>query len=175
MEDVLFECNFVSDDKLSKEIYVTLILRRPMTILLAVLYAGLAVLCVSKMLWFLNRTGSIPSAVWFALAIAVLIPVYYFVAYRRVLKNRVVQMNELYGDRRPEVTVSVTENTLRYVDTTRVDAIELPLSAIKKVYETKNTLILYSHSKMVFSFNKACFTRGTPEELKRFLKEKGVR
>ena len=175
MEDVLFESRYANDDAFLYETSRALVLHRPQVIVLMVLYVLFGIFDVWCIFWFLKHTGSVPASVWAGLAMVVLLPVVYLWSYRRVLKTKVRQLNELYGDRRPESTVSVTQNAVRYIDSTRVEAVELPLGSVKKTYETKNTLMLYTRSKMVFTFHKSGFIKGTPEEFKHFLKEKGIK
>ncbi len=72
-----------------------------------------------------------------------------------------------------EITMTITDTTVK--QSTPCSEITLPLTKLKKVSKTKNTILLMTATNLYFILKRDSFTLGTEEEFLTFLREKGFK
>ena len=170
-----FECTYPLTAEVDDETLRYVLFRRWNAVFSYVCGALFFVLAVAMGVWFYQSAGYVPAKVILLLVLAPLLPLTQVLMYGTARKNRHKQMEEITGGKPVTVTVRVSDAGIEYLSSARTDATTLPFDEIKRTVETKNLLGLMSKSKVMYPMAKSGFTKGTPEELKQFLKEKGIR
>ena len=94
--------------------------------------------------------------------------------YFRIIKLSQKRYIELYGDVVNDITITVTEDVIRFCSSVTED-IELKFSNVKKVFRTKHLVVFRSDAKIMYNLRLDSFTKGTPEEFILFLNSKGFK
>lgn len=97
-----------------------------------------------------------------------------FFRYKKSIKMYEDREKEVHGDKVIEVFVTATEENVYMADSNQ-QAIKILYSDIKRVFETKNTVVLHSKSNLLYIFPKAAFIVGNAPDFLMFLKSKGVK
>lgn len=100
--------------------------------------------------------------------------VFIFFRYERAVKIYEREQKELYGDEIAEIYVTATEENVYMADSTG-RAVKISYSDVERVYETPNTIVLFSESELLYIFPKFAFTIGNVPAFLVFLRNKGVK
>lgn len=69
----------------------------------------------------------------------------------------------------------VTENSIIVKSSTNESGTEFEMSCIEKAYRSKNYIYLITKAKLAIIFDINKFSKGTPEELIEFIRQKGIK
>ena len=69
----------------------------------------------------------------------------------------------------------VTENSIIVKSSTNESGTEFEMSCIEKAYRSKNYIYLITKAKLAIVFDINNFSKGTPEELIEFIRQKGIK
>lgn len=164
--EILFENSYVRDEQMLKEIYKYLFFKRKSMV-------------ISYIILFLCFLVNLLMALFdgiFNYYILVFVPL--LLAFR--FFNYIYQVNivlkrdaEMHDN---EIAIEVIV-TNEFVQNTASNGSvsKLEYDKIKRVTQTKNYILLLSKAKLIYIFKKDCFTKGTPENLMVFLKNKGIK
>ena len=164
--EILFENKYTRDKDWAKDIYSYIYFRRPIIIVLDIIYA---------LYLLIGIYNSITSNVvdW----VPILIPIIWcaFVAfiYRKNVNTVIKRDLELHG-KAIEVTVTVAEDIIKQSQSTGSE-FQLNYCDIKKVVETKKYIYLWSKTNMLYSFKRNSFSFGAADDFLLFLKNKGIK
>ena len=162
----LFENTHTQDKSFYKEIYGYFYLRRPVAI-------GFYVFSAVGFLIHLPLaiSGRDQSIGFMALAIA--LPLINLILYFRHIRLSARRNNEISSE--PiSVSTFVHENSLE-LTASNGSTINIELSKIRSAVQTKNYIVLRSDARLLYSFHKDGFTKGTKEDFLAFLKGKGIK
>lgn len=165
--ETLFENSYIRDKKHYKELYNYFFFRRPaMIICHIIILIVLITTSVDVILfgWIDNYAFSL---------------VMIFIVILRILNyflqvNSVVKRDREMFDGSPSVKITVTEE---YIEHTLADSIttQMKFDKIKRGIETKKLIMLRSKANLVYILPKECFSKGNAEELKEFIRGKGIK
>lgn len=168
--DALFENQYTRDKETMKEVYGYYYFKQRSRVILyafsALLVGGLTALCV--------YTQVFPTSFFLLWLWVVLFFALQLFSYHRsvsLIGKRDLEMAK--GDPlKICFTVSDTEIGLN----TQMGAeYNVALSSIKHVVQTKNTIVLFSHARLLYIFRRDAFTVGDSESFLAFLSEKGLK
>ncbi|MGN0518033.1 MAG: YcxB family protein [Acutalibacteraceae bacterium] len=171
--EILFENKYTRDEEMVKDIYRYFYFRRPFAIFLNVLFVLYFILGV--LYFILDISGLIvtTSTYWFLIAIPPIWYVLLLFRYNINVKTAIQRDLEIHG--KPiEVTVSVTDEVIRYKQSTGSE-LQLNYIAIKKVIQTKKYIYLRSKTNLLYPFKKDSFSIGNEKEFITFLNNKGMK
>jgi hypothetical protein len=69
----------------------------------------------------------------------------------------------------------VTENSIVVKSSSNETGTEYEMSCIEKAYRSKNYIYLITKAKLAIVFDVNNFSKGTPEELVEFIRQKGIK
>ena len=166
----LFENRYTQDESFFKEFYRYIFFCRPIDVVLYVFLGIDLIACVIGCILF---GAPVLREVW---ELFLFVPLFfgvmifvYFMQVKAVLKQR----KELQPEP-AEVCLTVTQDTVE-LSSPEEPTRSIPLTKIKRVFQTKNYLFLRSESKLCYGFRKDAFTKGSTVEMMLFLKEKGIK
>lgn len=166
-EETLFECRYTWDEKITEEVMRALVLRRPQSVLLFLLVGCMIPASVGAAVWIYRLSGKIDALSCIAVAVSCLLPAVFLWSLFRAGRSR---GEGTKGD--VEVTLTVTENGIVCRDTSGDAPAVLSFCEISRIYDVKSALVLQMRDNVTYAFVRKGFTKGTPEALKRFLREK---
>jgi RimJ/RimL family protein N-acetyltransferase len=165
-EETMFECRYTWDEKITEEVMRALVLRRPQSVLLFVLVGCMIPASIGAAVWIYRLSGKIDVLSCIAVAVSCLLPAaFLFILFRAGRPPRDETKDDV------EVTLTVTEKGIACRDTSGDAPAFLPFGEIRRVYDVKSALVLQMRDNITCAFVREGFTKGTPEELKRFLRE----
>lgn len=139
----------------------------------AILLAAYLALAALSLLLYLWSGGTLHLLLTlFCLALAFWRPYRY---YCRWLKLSISRMKENTPDGESVVNVSCTEQGIRVENQSSGGAATIAYGNISKAVETEETLLILTRAKQMTAFFKSSLTEQECEELKAFLKGKGVK
>ena len=165
-EETLFECRYTWDEKITEEVMRALVLRRPQSVLLFLLVGCMIPASIGAAVWIWRLSGKIDALSCIAVAVSCLLPAVFLWILTRAGRPR---NDETKDD--VEVTLTVTEKGIACRDTSGDAPAFLHFSEIRRVYDVKSALVLQMRDNITCAFVREGFTKGTPEGLKRFLRE----
>lgn len=163
----LFENHYERTPAVMKELYRYICFRRPVTLTIYIVFGVIAVASIIKSLISgeFQLAGCVGLVVWTLMN---------FVMYRNSVSNAIMRDKAKFGPEPLKVCTVVTEEGVQctYGEKT-VDPIAL--TEIKKVWQTKSLIMLYTNTRLVMIFHKDNFTVGTREEFLEYLREQGIK
>ncbi len=161
--ETLFENSYTRNGAWAKELYGYFCFKRPFAVVFITIsafltFASLVMLCLY---------GSYNIAI-LCFPIVWGIQIYRYNAGIKLCEKREL---ELYGTSETFVTLSVTDEYIQQVHTAG-NVNTLKYSDIKKVFQTKNYILLQSKANIVYSGKKDGFSVGAAEEFLTFLDKK---
>lgn len=163
--DSIFENQYIRDRAVIKELYAHWFFKRPLMIVLHAILVFFFALSLVDYLW--TATAS---------AVLILVPFVFlmqFIGYYNSINVSVKRDEELYNGMLVQAHYTVTEDTVIARNAGK-EPIELSLSKFKHVMVTKNLIVMMTEAKMVYTFRKDSFTKGSSEKFIGFLKQKGL-
>ena len=164
---MLFENHYERTSEVMKELFGAIYFKRPLTVIIYLALGVIAAISVAEMI----GSGVFHLGGWVYLVIFALMQL---VMYNNSVKNAIAKDREKFGGDVLKVHTAVTEEGIQctYGEKT-VDPI--PMSQIKKVYKTKNLILLHTDGRLLMIFHKSNFTVGTEEEFVQHLREQGLK
>ncbi len=107
------------------------------------------------------------------MALAIAIPLINLILYFRHIRLSARRNNEISSVPISVITL-VHENSLELA-ASNGSTINIELSKIRSAVQTKNYIVLRSDARLLYSFRKDGFTKGTKEDFLAFLKGKGIK
>ena len=164
---MLFENHYERTSEVIKELFRAIFYKRVVTWIIYLVLGVIAV--VSVVDGFRTghfRIGGSAGIVVFALM--------QLVMYNNSVKNAIARDRVRFGNDPLKVHTVVTDEGIQctYGEKT-VDPI--PVTEIKKVFTTKNLIMLHTKSRLVMIFHRDNFTVGTQEEFLNYLRENGLK
>ena len=163
-EEALFENTHTRGKAFFKEFYTYYFFKRPIFVILYIIIA--CSFAINLIGFLLADSDSL---------VGVIVPVLYFLFVPGVsaLNIRMATAREEENGNGSEIVyhVKVTDTTVGY-STSLGTQYEMELSKIKKVYTTKNYILLQTPTKQVYPIKKDGFTKGTYTEFCAFLQSK---
>jgi len=168
-----FEYDYTENEEYSKELLRYLFLTRKHQKILFIAVGVLMLVLIGTTIYF-SAIGSDFQTGFLGIAFCIIyygVCVLFYFLSLSTLKKRV---KEMYGGKYPTDIAYFTDDELHYFTPGRPE-ITVALQSVKRFEQTKNLVLLYTKTRAMFAFHKDGFTKGTAEELKAFLKEKGVK
>lgn len=164
---ILFENDYERTPEVTKEIYRHLCFKRPVHIAVYVILGVIATLNLIAALWFWEYHIA-------PIVYGLLIVLMQFLIYRRNVRIAIARDREQHSEEPPKVHTVVTEEGIRCIYGEN-KANPIALSSIKKVYKTKNLIVLLTKAQLLLIFDKYNFTVGTQDEFLKYLRENGLK
>ena len=162
----LFENTYTADKSFYQEIYRYFYLSRPAAIVIYVLSA------VGFFIHLPLAIGGKNQSIGF-MALAIALPLMNLILYFRHIRLSARRNNEI-SSVPISVSTLVHENSLELA-ASNGSTINIELSKIRGAVQTKNYIVLRSDARLLYSFSKDGFTKGTKDEFIAFLKSKGIK
>lgn len=172
--DTLFECRYTHTVEMDREFYRYWFYGRPIMIVLYLCAIGgfLSIVLLDLLNRFANQNLSIPFDISYLIIPAALLV--FYLAYRRSVDTARKRNFEITNGNALEIQISMTSEQILYETSISGKSREIPLSSIKQAVNLKSQFVLVSDAKMLYSFRKDSFTKGTVAEMTAFLKQKGL-
>ena len=162
----LFENIHTQDKSFYKEIYSYFHFRRPITVATFILCG----IC------FISQLALAIFDLEYNLAIMILMalfPLFKLFAYVNQV-NSITKRNKEISTEAISICSTVYEDHLE-ISASNGSTLNIEISKIRSVVQTKNYIILRSDARLLYSFSKDGFTKGTKDEFIAFLKSKGIK
>ena len=164
--DKLFENKYTRDKEWAKDIHRYLYFRRPVMIVIHILYVLSLVVGI--------YTSIITSSVfWFGLLFPIFWCVLIIFLYNTNVNITTERDFELHG-KAIDVTVTVAEDKIKQSQSTGSEY-QLNYCDIKKAIQTKKYIYLWSNTNLIYSLKKDSFTFGAADDFLLFLNSKGIK
>ncbi|MBQ7416289.1 MAG: hypothetical protein IJW14_04560 [Oscillospiraceae bacterium] len=164
--DTLFECSYLHTAEMDQEFYRYWFFKRPLMVALYVLLL-LGFLC-----------GVLDYFLYFNFDVTLFLPPVAFglmyLTYRSNTDASQKRNLEVANGENLEIRILLTSEKVLYETSVSGRTRELPLNGIKKVIDLSSQIVLVSDAKMLYSFRKDSFTKGSAAEMVQFLKQKGL-
>lgn len=168
--NILYQVHYNNRREYMDEIYKHMCFKNSSMITFYVCFVIIVILNVFGIIF----TGKPNYAVLLTIAAFVYLFAVIFFRYKKSIKMYEDREKEVHGDKVIEIFVTATEENVYMADSNQ-QAIKISYSDIKRVFETKNTVVLHSKSNLLYIFPKAAFTVGNAPDFLMFLKSKGVK
>ena len=165
--EVLFENNHERTPEVTKEIYRFTCFKRPVHIVIYIILGIVALWNIVAAFWFWDFTFT-------PIAYAFLFLLIQFIIYQRSVSVAIARDREQYGPEPLRVNTVVTEEGIQCTYGEN-KANTIALSNIKKVYKTKNLIMLLTKARLLLVYDKNKFTVGTTDEFLQYLRSKGLK
>lgn len=166
--DSLFECGYVRTPEMEREFYRYWFFGRPVMIVLYSLMLLSFLINVLHLIFYFNPNEITIVLFW--------IPIFFgmmYWLYRKTVATARKRDLEVANGKNIEVKIAVTpEKIIQNVSTGAMN--ELPLSSIKKAVVLKTQIVLISEAKILYTFRKDSFTKGTAEDFVFFLTQRRI-
>ena len=161
MEDVLFECTYTDSEELVRESYSKVRFKRTVDLGRALIFFSVCVLALAigmkQLPW-----GVIAFAVFSAGAYCLYIP---GMNARNVMAN----IRRINKGIVPSANIVITNHTITHCYKSNTS--NIPLQELLVVYFLKHSIVLIAEESYT-TFERAGFTKGSPEEFEAFIQEK---
>lgn len=168
--DILYQVHYDNRMNYIDEIYRHMCFRNSSMI---TFYVCLAIVVILNVFGII-LTGKPNYATLFSIVIFGYLFAVVFFRYKKSIKMYNDRQKEIHGDKVIEIFVTATGENVYMADSAQ-RAVKISYSDIKRVFETKNTVVLHSKSNLLYIFPKAAFTVGNAPDFLMFLKNKGVK
>lgn len=164
---MLFENHYERTPEVIKELFRAIYFKRPLTLAVYLVLGAIAVVNIIDVI----ASGVFQFGGW---AYIVIFALMQLVMYNNSVKNAIAKDREKFGAQALKVRTVVTDEGIQctYGEKT-VDPI--PVTEIKKVFTTKNLILLHTKARLLMIFHKDNFTVGTRDEFLNYLRENGLK
>ena len=163
------ESTYVRDEKFAKEFFSYHSYKRPSGIIITV---GCILAIVSGII-------NVFAYKEYLAIIAIVLGIYLFVLrvvrVKKSIKISLERDKESNHGNFVSVQNLVTENAIIVKSSTNESGTEFEMSCIEKAYRSKNYIYLITKAKLAIVFDINNFSKGTPEELVEFIRQKGIK
>ncbi len=164
-----FEAAYVRDKKFAKEFFSYLFYRRP---------AGVIVTVICILTIISGIINVFAEHEYFAI-ISIVFGIYLLIlrtiCVKKIIKLYLERDKETNHGNFVSVQNVVTENSIVVKSSSNKAGVEYDMSCIKKAYRTKKYIYLITKAKLAIVFDINHFSKGTPEELIEFIRQKGIK
>lgn len=164
---ILFESTHVRNKEFYKEIYSYYHFKSKSAVILEVI-VGMALLTSLLSLVF---DTSVDYTIYGCILFIILVRLW---SYRRTVKISMDREKEISSEGEITYTVAASEDKIFHKSSLGTYQ-TIDLSVIKKVYKTKNYIVLQSQAKQLYVFKKDAFTIGEEHTFLTFLRGKGYK
>ena len=165
--DIMFENDHERTPETIKEIYRHCCFKRPVHIVIYAVLGAVALWNIVAAFWFWEF-------IFDPLVCGVFFLLIQFIIYKRNVRIIIDRDREQHGSASVKVQMEVTEEGIRGVYGEN-KANPIPLSSIKRVYKTKNLIVLLTKARLMLIFDRRKFTVGTQEEFLEYLRSNGLK
>ena len=163
------EAAYVCDEKFAKEYFSYHSYNRPSGIIITVI-------CI---LAIVSGLINIFAYKKYLAIVTIVIGIYLFVLrairVKRNIKISLERDKESNHGNFVSVQNLVTENSIIVKSSANESGTEFEISCIEKAYRSKNYIYLITKAKLAIVFDINSFSKGTPEELVEFIRQKGIK
>ena len=165
--DTLFENDYERTPEITGEIYRYLCFKRPVHIVSYAVLGALVIWNIVAAICFWEF--AIPPVTYVCLFMLIQI-----FRYGRSVSIARGRDRELYGSEQIKVRMVVTEEGIGCIYNEK-EVKPIALSNIKKVYKTKNLIVLITNAQLLLVFHRNKFTVGSQENFLEYLRENGIK
>ena len=165
--DILFENAYERTPAVMKELYRLIYFKRPVNLMIYVVLGGIAVANII--------TAVVGGEYSFSGSAYILIfALMQFVMYKNSVSTAISRDKEKFGPEPLKVRTVVTEEEIQctYGEKT-VDPI--PLTDIKKVWQTKNLILLHTKARLMIIIDRKGFAVGSQDGFLEYLRSNGLK
>ena len=163
----LFKNNYKKDKDLIKEIYFYLYFKRPFRLIINII-------AILNIIYLLSIYKYSPINTTLIIFIYFIFFILEIISYKKMVNIQFKRDLELNRGKVLEVNTIVTENTIQLNSSNNENA-EISFDKIKKGFQTKNLICLMSEAKLIYTFKKDSFTKGTSDDFIKFIREKSIK
>ncbi|MBQ6570711.1 MAG: YcxB family protein [Clostridia bacterium] len=164
--DLRFKNEYTRDLDMIKEMLTWSNFKRPVRIVVIILLAYTSIL---SLVGFILNPSDFVYLIFFGSVI--LLVLLFFFSYKKMVKITAARDKEVNGGKEIEITVSLYDDKME-LEGSSGGSNELAYSSLKKVYTTKNLIIAFSKTNIMYTLKKDGFTVGTADECIAFLNGK---
>lgn len=168
--DILFQAHYDNHTNYINEIYKYMYFKSSSMI---AVYVCFAIVVITNLL-NLVLTENPDYIMLLGIVIFVYLFAVVFFRYRKSVKMYENRQKEINGDKVIEIVATAAEENV-YMAESGGREVKISYSDIKKVFKTKNAVVLHSKSNLLYIFPKASFTVGNAPDFLMFLKNKGIK
>ena len=162
----LFENTYTAGKSFYQELYSYFHFRRPITvaafIVCGICFASQLALAIFDLEYNLS-----------IMILMALFPLFKLFAYVNQV-NSITKRNKEISTETISICSTVYEDHLE-ISASNGSTVNIELSKIRSAVHTKNYVVLRSDARLIYSFGKDGFTKGTKDEFIAFLKSKGIK
>ncbi len=160
MNDILFECTYTDSEELLRESYSKVRFKNKVDLGYCLLFFAV---CVSVLAVWQNQS------LWHLFSLVLLAAGVYCVLYPVITAHRVMDsIKRANGGSVPSATVTLTDKITHHY---KLDTSVILYADLRFAYFLKRSIVLLSDEAYA-TFDRNGFTKGTPEDLEKYLKEK---
>ena len=163
------ESTYVRDEKFAKEYFSYHSYRRPSGIIITVI-------CI---LGIVSGVMNVFAYKEYLAIVAIVLGIYLLVLrairVKKSIKISLERDKESNHGNFVSVQNLVTENSIIVKSSINESGTEFEMSCIEKAYRSKNYIYLITKAKLAIVFDINNFSKGTPEELVEFIRQKGIK
>ena len=163
------EATYVRDEKFAKEYFSYYSYRRPSGIIITVI----CILAIVSGLINVFAYSYYPAIISIALGTYLL--VLRGIRVKKSIKITLERDKESNHGNFVSLQNLVTENSIVVISSLNESGTEYEMSCIEKAHRSKNYIYLITKAKLVIVFDINNFSKGTPEELIAFIRQKGIK
>ena len=163
------ECTYVRDEKFAKEYFSYHYYRRPSGVIITVI-------CILALVsGFMNVFAYKNYLAIIGIVLGIYLLVFRAIRVKNFIKLSLARDKESNHGNFVSVHNLVTENSIIVKSSSNETGAEYDLSCIEKAYRSKNYIYLITKAKLAIVFDINNFSKGTPEELVEFIRQKGIK
>lgn len=163
------ECTYVRDEKFAKEYFSYHSYKRPSGIIITVI-------CILAIVsGVINVFASNEYLAIISIVLGIYLLILRAIRVKNFIKLSLARDKESNHGNFVSVHNLVTENSIIVKSSSNETGAEYDLSCIEKSYRSKNYIYLITKAKLAIVFDTNNFSKGTPEELIEFLRQKGIK
>ena len=163
------EAAYVRDEKFAKEYFSYHSYKRPSGIIITVICILLVVSGIINVFAYKDYLAIT------AIVLGIYLFVLRVVRVKKSIKISLERDKESNHGNFVSVQNFVTENSIIVKSSTNESGTEFEMSCIKKAYRSKNYIYLITKAKLAIVFDINKFSKGTPDELVEFVRQKGIK
>ncbi len=165
--EVIFENSYVRNKKFAKHLYRYFYFYRPIRIFIFIFLLLMTPWYVHEIIVW-GWQGIYSAFCLYLILVLLQIPLYFHQVNSMLKRDK-----EVHGCE-PTITTIVLEEYIEFSVTSGATN-QLQYDMIKKCRETKHLILLRTKAKLVYALPKCAFTKGSADEFKVFIRNKGIK
>ena len=163
------ESTYVRDEKFAKEYFSYHSYKRPSGIIITVI-------CILAIVsGVINVFASNEYLAIISIVLGIYLLILRVIRVKNFIKLSLARDKESNHGNFVSVHNLVTENSIIVKSSANESGTEFEISCIEKAYRSKNYIYLITKAKLAIVFDINSFSKGTPEELVEFIRQKGIK